>query len=271
MKRIKDLAKRYQLSGFFVLANLFSWALGIPLALEALGVVDVAVPFSMHYLYAFGPTLAALIMTWLLNGGAGLRELFGRVLKWRVKWIWWVAAFSPLWLFGLIVIGKWIITGQWLDLRLLGQVNFLPQLNLGVALLLWVSTFGLGEEIGWRGYALPRLQRNRSARSASVILWALWALWHWPMFFYVLEPAILIMWLISLGAGTIVFTWLYNSSRGSVLMVILWHGFFDFITASKAGEGIEAIIMSAVVIAWALVVTRIYEPDKVSTEEKHVL
>jgi membrane protease YdiL (CAAX protease family) len=271
LKTLTNLAKKYELFGFFLLANLFSWVVGISLALEAQGKGNAAIPFSMHYLYAFGPTIAAIIMTWLLSGAEGIKELFGRILKWRVKLIWWVIAFSPLWLFGLIVIVQQIITGEWLDLSLLGQVNFLPQLNLGVALVLWVLTFGLGEEIGWRGYALPRMQKNRSAMSATLILTVLWALWHWPMFFYVLDISIVFGWLISLTAGTIVFTWLYNSSQGSVLMLILWHGCFDFITASKAGEGLAAIIMSAIVMAWALVVVFVYKPARLSSEAKHTL
>lgn len=271
MNATRNLAKKYELTVFFLLANLLSWIPGISLALEAQGEGDALIPFSLHYLYAFGPTLAAILMTWLSSGAEGIRELFDRVFKWRVKLTWWIVAFSPLWLFGLIVVGQRVITDEWLDFRLLGQVNFLPQLNLVVAMFLWVLTFGLGEEIGWRGYALPRIQKNRSALSATLILAVLWALWHWPMFFYVLDRSILFGWLISLVAGTIVFTWLYNSSKGSVLMVILWHGFFDFITASKAGEGSAAIIMSAIVMVWAFVLVFVYKPARLSSEEKHVI
>ncbi len=210
-------------------------------------------------------------MTWLVSGAKGIKELFSRIFKWRVKPIWWVVAFSPLWLFGLITIGQRIVNNEWPDFMLLGQVNFLSQLNLGVALILWLLTFGLGEEIGWRGYALPRLQKNRTALSATLILTILWAFWHWPMFFYVLDISIIVGWLISLAAGTIVFTWLYNSSQGSVLMLILWHGFFDFITASKAGEGPTAIILSVIVMAWATAVVFVYKPAWLSSETKHVL
>jgi membrane protease YdiL (CAAX protease family) len=140
-----------------------------------------------------------------------------------------------------------------------------------VALFLWVITYGLGEEIGWRGYALPRMQRGRSALSATLILSALWALWHWPLFFYVLDIAILPMWLLGLTAGTVVFTWLYNSSGGSVLMIILWHGFYDFVTASKAGEGLGAIVLSAIVMVWAVLAVLLYKPTHLSRREKHVL
>jgi len=271
MKSIRRFVKRNDLLVFFILANLLSWAVGIPLALEAQGMGKSLLPFSMHYLYAFGPALGAIITSGLVGGGDGIRDLFARVLNWRVKFIWWVVAFSPLWLFGLIVLLQGFITEEWLDLKLLGQVNFLPQLDIFAALILWVLTFGLGEEIGWRGYALPRLQKDRSAMAATLILAICWAIWHWPMFFYVLDRSILAGWLFSLLAGTIVFTWLYNSSGGSVLMLILWHGFFDFITASKAGEGPAAIILSVMVMVWAVVVILIYKPAELSQTGKNTM
>lgn len=271
VKTFRALAKENEVIGYFLLAYGFSWIVGVPLALEAQGVINVGLPFSLHYLYAYGPTLAALFITWLVNGQDGLKELFSRISKWRVKPIWWIIAFSPLWLFALVAIVQRIIQGDWQDLNLLGQVHFLPQLNPVTALLLWIFTFGLGEEIGWRGFALPRLQRNRSALSASLILTILWALWHWPMFFYNLDSSFIIGWLLSLAAGTIVFTWLYNSSRGSVLILILWHGTFNFITASNAGEGLAAIILSVIVIIWAIVVVLLYKSATLSAEQKQVI
>lgn len=271
MAALQRWARRHEVLGYFVLTYLLSWALGITLALQAQGWIEPIIPYWMHYLYAFGPALAGLIMTYLVAGNQGIRELLGRVFKWRVKWIWWVAAFSPLWLYGLIAVIQRLLTGEWVEFILLGQVNFLPQLNLVTALILWVLTFGLGEEIGWRGYALPRMQRNRSALSATLILAMMWALWHWPQFFYLFDSAILPGWLIGIVAGTIVFTWLYNSSQGSVLIIILWHGFFDFVTASKAGEGLTAIMISAVVMAWAVLVIILYKPANLSAEVKQTL
>ncbi|MDZ7336120.1 MAG: CPBP family intramembrane metalloprotease [candidate division KSB1 bacterium] len=93
---------------------------------------------------------------------------------------------------------------------------------------LWLLTYGIGEETGWRGYALPRLQKNHSALSATVILWVFWALWHLSAFFYLYDPTIVIGFLLGVLAGAIVFTWLYNSTGGSILMVTLLHGVFNF-------------------------------------------
>lgn len=96
MKTMLKIVKRNDLLVFFILANLLSWTVGIPLALEAQRKGRAVVPYSMHYLYAFGPALAAIIVAGLGSGVEGIRELFGRVLKWRVNLNWWVVAFSPL-------------------------------------------------------------------------------------------------------------------------------------------------------------------------------
>ena len=156
-----------------------------------------------------------------------------------------------------------------MDFSLLGQVNFLPNLGFG-ALPLWIFTFGFGEEIGWRGYALPRLQKNRSALSATLILAVFWAFWHLPLFFFLYDVAILAGWFFGLIAGAIVFTWLYNSAAGSISIIAVWHGTFNFITASPAGEGLIAAILSTIVMVWAVVIVFLFKPANLSHAEKQI-
>jgi membrane protease YdiL (CAAX protease family) len=142
----------------------------------------------------------------------------------------------------------------------LGSVNFLGQLGYW-ALPLWTFTFGFGEETGWRGFALPELQRGRSAFSATMILAGVWALWHLPQFFYVFELSIAAVgWLISLFAGAIVLTWLYNSSGASILMVAIWHACFNFVSASTAETGILPLAVSALVIFAAITILKRTDP-----------
>lgn len=184
--------------------------------------------------------------------------------------MWWLAALSPLPAYFLIVIVLRVIQGAWTDLSLLGQVNFLPNLGVG-ALFLWIFTYGIGEEVGWRGFALPRLQEKMSALNATLVLGVLWALWHLPIFFYVFDPAIAVGWFFGLMCGAILFTWMYNSTDGSLLAVVLWHGTFNFITASAAGEGLSAAIMSTLVMVWAVVLIFIYKPANLSTRAKQVM
>jgi membrane protease YdiL (CAAX protease family) len=141
----------------------------------------------------------------------------------------------------------------------LGQLNFLPDLGLA-ALPFWIVTFGIGEETGWRGYALPRLQRRRSALSATIILWFLWTLWHLPLFFYTYDSAVLPGFLPGLFAGAIIFTWLYNST-GSILIAAVWHGLFNYTTACTAcGAGIGAATISTMVMIGAVILIIVWKP-----------
>ena len=262
--------QKNSLLGYFVLAYAISWTIGIPLALIAQGKVDWQIPFPVHYLYAYGPMLSALIMTGFTKGRSGIADIFKRLFKWRMSFGWWMISLSPLAAYFVIVLVQRVIQGEWVDFSLLGEVNFLPNLGIG-ALSLWIFTYGIGEEVGWRGYALPRLQEKMSALNATLVLGVLWALWHLPIFFYLFDPAIAIGWFFGLMSGAILFTWLYNSTDGSLLAVALWHGTFNFITASAAGEGLGAAIMSTLVMVWAVALIFVYKPANLSAQEKQVI
>jgi membrane protease YdiL (CAAX protease family) len=153
--------------------------------------------------------------------------------------------------------------------RALGQVNFLPDLGLP-AWGLWFITSGVGEEVGWRGFALPRLQRSHLALTSSVLLSIAWAGWHLPAFFYLPSYAaiglrVLPGFFIGILAGAIVLTWLYNSSGGSVLAAILWHASFNFVTGSPNAAGLAAAIASTLVIVWAIAVVWRYGPTTLTS------
>ena len=254
---------------YFVLAYAISWAIGIPLALEHHGWMAPILPDWAHYFVAYGPLLSALIVTLATEGRPGLKKLWERMTQWKVRPIWWVAALSPLIIGAVVVLVFVLVTGKPISIAMLGEVNFLPPLGIG-ALALWFLTFGIGEETGWRGYALPRLQKNRSALSATLILAAFWALWHLPQFFYLFDPAIAIGWLIGLFAGAIVFTWLFNSASGSILILAVWHGCFNFMSASDAGNGVLAAVVSTLVMVWAVVVIVWFKPGNLSRQPKVV-
>ena len=137
------------------------------------------------------------------------------------------------------------------------MVNFLPDLGLA-AWMLWFVT-SCGEETGWRGFALPRLQQRHSALNATLRLTIGWAVWHLPAFFYLPSYAAIGLaaipgFFIGIGAGAIVLTWLYNSSGGRMLPAILWHASFNWVTASPHSSGLTAAVVSTVVIAWAAII-----------------
>lgn len=103
---------------------------------------------------------------------------------------------------------------------------------------------------------MPRLQKDRGALSATLVLAVFWALWHLPQFFYLFDLAIAPGWLIGLFAGAVFLTWLYNSTDESILMVAIWHACFNWMTAATSDTGAVpatlsmVIVVSAVLIIW---------------------
>ncbi|HLA24284.1 MAG TPA: type II CAAX endopeptidase family protein [bacterium] len=250
--------RRYPLVAFFVLAFLFSWLVAVPLALQRGGVLPARLPYSLHYLMAFGPMLAALIVVGATEGRPALGRFLTRGFRLSVGWGWLTfALLAPLAFFGVGVVAAAVSGRAVPGIHELGQVNFLPNLGLG-AWLLWILTSGLGEETGWRGYALPRLQSRRSPLAASLILAVPWVLWHLPAFFYLPNymsfGVMLPGFALGVAAGSIVYTWLYNKTGGSILAAVLFHGSFNFVTASQAGTGLVAAVASTLVMVWAVVI-----------------
>lgn len=116
---------------------------------------------------------------------------------------------------------------------------------------------------GLEGLALPRLQRGRSARPATLLLWVFWALWHLPMFAYkenflAMGPFDMFGWLIGMLSGAIVFALLYNSTGGSVLMVALWHGMYN--ATVSAAESLISALVGTFVIFTAVAIARVARP-----------
>lgn len=263
----QQFASAKYLAAYFILAFLFSWSIAVPLALAHQDLIAPLLPPWTHYLVGYGPALAALILALVDRDRTQLRDLVARATKWKVWPVWWLVALSPLVLALLVGLVANQLHGGEIQLADLGAVNFLPPIGLG-ALALWLFTFGFGEEVGWRGYALPRLQRGRSALLASLILAFLWALWHLPMFFYLYDPSIAVGWFFGILSGTIVFTWLFNSTGGSVLLVAVWHAGFDFVTSTSAGGGVLAMVVSIAVMVWAVVIIILYKPADLSSVPK---
>lgn len=271
-----SLIRRYPLVAYFTFAFLFSWAIYVPLVFAHQGWTEANIPYAIHYLASFGPGLAALLLTAITAGSEGLRELWSRIIRWKMDWKYAAfAVFSTILVFALCLPVMRLVNGEWPDLRLLGEVNYLPYLGIWV-LPLWLFTFGFGEEIGWRGFALPRLQRNMPALPATLVLGALWIFWHVPTFFYHVTYTdmgwnMLPAFTIGVLSGAVLFTWLYNGSGGSLLIVAVWHGLFDLFTASNAGLDLIPMVISIAVIVWAVIVVAVRQPWGVRYQPKQIL
>lgn len=273
---VSSWIERNSLVLYFIITYAVSWAIWSPIFLAAQGLVTWQVPFALYYLGSFGPMISALIMTAITNGSLGLRRLLARLVKWRVDLRYYAfAVLAPVGLFVVAVLLNRVIAGTWPDLKLLGEADYMPPLSIGGVLILWFLTYGLGEETGWRGYALPHLQRNRPAANASLILGILWGCWHLPAFFFrdtYIDLGIIgfPMLLVSVVFASVVFTWLYNSTAGSLLLVTLFHVFFNWLSVSEAGGQFVAIIMTMPVILWSIYVVRRYGQENVAPIEKQI-
>ncbi|HEY6410845.1 MAG TPA: type II CAAX endopeptidase family protein [Ktedonobacteraceae bacterium] len=245
---LKRLVKEHPLVVYFVMAFGISWMLWIPLVASAHGLLAGGNAFSyFHLLGSLGPMLAALIVTGIVGGAVGLRELGARMVKWRVGIFWWaLALFGPAALYGLSAVLLRLFSGAWPNMSQFGQTDEYPQLGL---ILFWIANiafYGFGEETGWRGFALPRLQNTHSALVASLILSVFWALWHVPLFLSL--PNLMNMgiggtigWVLFIVTGSILLTWMYNSTRGSILILAVFHGTLDIVINSPSSGALATV------------------------------
>jgi membrane protease YdiL (CAAX protease family) len=179
--------KKHPLTIYFILAFLITWIAIAPLVLSAQKLWAVSLPPVWHALGALGPIAAAFLVTALAEGKSGVADLLRRLGRWRVGGGWLLVAIgSPLLLFFLATLLLRITSGAWPDLSKITTGENATWAWIGSSLLFAVA-YGFGEEVGWRGFALPRLQQGRTPVAATTILTIFWVLWHLPMFFYRFE------------------------------------------------------------------------------------
>jgi uncharacterized protein len=213
------------LIAFFVLTYVITWGVAaflllLPGPFEALfGKMSMSSPVFVVAVAA--PTISATILTYIRSRWPGLRDLYARLVHWRIGLQWYALV-----LIGIPIIGY-----------LVGRLSSdQPGTDLSTPLLVLSFLFGqlilgpLGEELGWRGFALPRLLQHFSPLLASLILGALWGMWHLPSFFVSsLVQSSLAIPVFLCGAlwMSILATWLYLHTGGSVLITVLFHLAFN--------------------------------------------
>jgi membrane protease YdiL (CAAX protease family) len=224
---VRERVARHPVATFFLLAYAISWLGFLPTVLgrdQLFGGLNLLVA-------QFGPALAGGVVLWYTGGS--VREWLGRIARWRVPLRWWVATLAvPVVVFGTTSVG-FALLGYQADLSRLPDplTTFLPTL-VGLSLLA-----GLGEEPGWRGFGLPRLQSRYGPVGGTVVLGSVWALWHLPVFFVdprsahgITDPVVLAGMVLLTAVGILLYsffyTWIYNHT-GSVLLMMVLHGGFN--------------------------------------------
>jgi uncharacterized protein len=245
---------------YFACAYAISWLLWLPAVATRQEWWAWSVPAWWHYLGAAGPISAAVVVATRTEERRGLRALIDQYRPGRTTAGWLLFGFgSPILLFALGAVVAWVADGTWPSYGAVAKTGNLPALGLPLTLLVHLLTFAVGEETGWRGYALPQLLRGRTALRATLLLAAGWGLWHLPTFFENADMQGLGIagtagWSIGLVLGAIFLTWLYQSSGRSLLVVVLWHGLFNTLIASEAAEGVIAAVMTTGIMVGAVAI-----------------
>ncbi|MEZ4660304.1 MAG: CPBP family intramembrane glutamic endopeptidase [Caldilineaceae bacterium] len=255
------LVQRYPLLLFFGGAIGIDWLLALVIVYAP--AYNLPIVLAMSYV----PALAAWLVLHM-TGTTGERLAFRQRLRtWRVGWRWYGVA--------LLLIPAMHLAAMGVGALFFGGA--FPFHWQRLPMLLAILPVNLGEEIAWRGFALPRLQKRFNGLTASLILGTLWAALHWVLWTVGIEnplPAILFAtgWTISL---TIIMTWLFNQTSGSVLLATLMHAATDtmFILVSPLAESNDILtawalvtVMTALAALALVVITGVNLGQKVSVE-----
>jgi membrane protease YdiL (CAAX protease family) len=237
---LKRLIKAHPLVAYFVMAFAFMWIPVLPLALSrnaGVGLLPYDLPDALQNVLLIltvfsGPTLAAMSVTGVTEGRAGVKQLLKRIVQWRIGLRWYLVALlimPSIWLLAYtVVVGLPLLAGAISHWSLL-VTTFLPLVAFGMIIP------AIDEEPGWRGFALPRLQQRYGPLVASAILGTLHGLWHIPAVFTALYGPLpfadLLPFILTAALATFLYTWVYNRARGSILIAMLMHA------ASNAASG----------------------------------
>jgi uncharacterized protein len=217
------------ISLFFVFTFTWSWVLGFAAIYTK---VDGPI-YSMALSIAsgFGPSIAALLTVIFFSGRSGLFTWLKNALNWRVGWQWYALAFfMPPLMMLLAQVVHWAPAVGHIPLTIA---------NFGLVFLIGGP---LGEEFGWRSYALPALGAKLGWRSASLLIGVIWGLWHVPWFFTAgtaQSQMPFVVFMLNIIAGSVLFSWLFLRSAGSVIPALIAH------TSLNAFAGILSIIPTA--------------------------
>ena len=271
---MKTLIKSNPLVSFFILTFAFTWLWwGLVFVLH-LPMTTGYVPFLIG---ASGPTVMAFVVSAICGGRQDVRALWKRITSWRAGMFWYLAAlFIP----SLIVLGgiglNILFGGVLPDFKLLSSEWFLIPIALITGMLLGGP---LEEEFGWRGFALVKLQQKYNALTASIIVGIIWGAWHLPAFLIpwsTQHNLPVFLFLLHDLALSVLFTWIFNNTGGSVLMSMLAHGAFNLtitilpVLPSAAGSQLPLTYAIVLLYVLALIVLAIFGPKTLTREARKV-
>ncbi len=232
---LKQWMQRHPLFSFFFLAYAITWIIFSPYVLAEWGILPKTSYNNLFFiLHTFGPAMAGYIMFRVMDGKAGWLGLRKRIKQVHASWFWY--AFILLGIPALILLGILVLPGALVSFQ-----GLTPKLLISYPFIFVLIFFGggpLGEEIGWRGFALPRMQSRYGALRASLLLGVLWTIWHLEDLFtasqgggpgtgltaFTFHLPIFFVMVMELA---IIMTWVFNHTHGSVFIAVLLHASYD--------------------------------------------
>jgi membrane protease YdiL (CAAX protease family) len=263
---------------YFVIAFAWSWLSWLPMVLFSVS-MNEPLGFSLSTIGVFGPLASAFILTYLNQGKDGIRRLLKRGVdrRFRKKWLIPIFFLFPA-IDGSAVLVAMLTEGITIDMSWVS--NLLSVILGGLFLFILTCVFAAGEEFGWRGYALDRLQRRFNAIISSIVLGVIWWAWHIPALGNLSsisggQTINVWLYLVTILEYAVLFTWVYNNTNGSILAVILFHATLN--TADMAavpiaeqvpGYSILYYYSPIVLLIIVIAVTIVYGPKRLVRKTK---
>lgn len=254
MKALAQFLKQHALVSGILLMFLLTW----PIDLAHAQLLPIQVPFAVYIFLGYGFIIASLVMTGITQGRRAVVTLLQRFLIWRVRWTWYlVALFLLPTVYALAVLLNSLLTHSLPDFNsVFAYKIFGPSANLPLLILPFflVDAFTNGEEMGWRGYILPRLQGRFSLLVSSLILAVIWWLWHLPKFLAPDNNSSFGLYFFEMVPMAILYTWISHHTRGSLLLVTLLHasgntaGVFFPIANTVSGSNPAGLVLAIVIL-----------------------
>ena len=245
--------RKYPVTWFYILAFGISWLGMISVVLASRGIASSYRPYFLvlSIFYAIGSALAAVIVS-QAHGKRGVQNLLKGLIRWRVGIVWYIVAIvGPA---ALLSVAQILTTLLGFSVTIaVPQVDLSPYVIFGLGINSLANTC---EEVGWRGFALSHLQKRHNALIATLIVGVLWGLWHLPLLFLASPMSEYpFLWFTIIVANAFIYTWIYNSTKGSILLVAIFHASGNIVGAFITGvspiayalvNGVVAIILIAV-------------------------
>ncbi len=253
------------LVNFFILSFILAWMFMSIGVVQNYGLVRFPIPLEPFIILgSWTPNIAAfLVMGLIIRRKDGIKHLILGWAKWKVSPLWYLVSLSPV-LLSLITLGIYrVLYGVFPTTELFSN----PALLLPL-LLINILTGATGEQLGWRGFALPWFQTKMSALLSSIVLGLIWSFWHIPLWFAGIGHESFPFWAYSIiGVSfSILVTWACNNTRGSMLIASLFHLFLNL--GVSMINPIATPLLAVVFALYALIIVMIFGPRKLSRKNE---